>query len=72
MTKEEIKSFEAERDNIWRNARISVALTGQGCAECLAIRYIGWGPSHEGQPFCRSGSIASGGTAAHCACDSCF
>jgi hypothetical protein len=29
-------------------------------------------PSHTGYAFCRSGSIASGGTHAHCTCDSCF
>ena len=30
------------------------------------------GPSHNGSRMCKSGSIASGGTRAHCACDFCF
>jgi hypothetical protein len=29
-------------------------------------------PRHEGSVHCRSGSIASGGTHAHCTCDTCF
>lgn len=28
--------------------------------------------SHNGSPLCESGSIASGGTSAHCTCDTCF
>jgi len=31
-----------------------------------------YGPSHEGSRMCKSGSIASGGTRAHCACDYCY
>lgn len=30
------------------------------------------GPSHDGSRMCKSGSIASGGTRAHCACDYCY
>ena len=30
------------------------------------------GPSHDGSKNCKSGSIASGGTKAHCSCDTCF
>ena len=30
------------------------------------------GPTHEGAPSCRSGSIASGGNRAHCACRACW
>lgn len=30
------------------------------------------GPSHDGSRRCESGSIASGGTRAHCTCDACF
>lgn len=30
------------------------------------------GPSHDGSRMCKSGSIASGGTRAHCACDFCY
>ena len=29
-------------------------------------------PSRDGSPMCQSGSIASGGTNAHCTCDRCF
>ena len=29
-------------------------------------------PSHDGSKSCESGSIASGGTRSHCACDVCF
>ncbi len=33
----------------------------------------GWsGPSHNGSRMCKSGSIASGGTRAHCSCDYCY
>jgi hypothetical protein len=30
------------------------------------------GPSHQGSKHCRSGSLASGGSKAHCACDACY
>lgn len=42
------------------------------CATCEEIKRTGEGPSHNGSPNCESGSIASGGTVAHCACDVCF
>ena len=29
-------------------------------------------PRHLGSSYCESGSIASGGTNAHCTCDTCF
>lgn len=40
----------------------------ENCKECS------WGKlvSHNGSPRCRSGSIASGGTRAHCTCDTCY
>jgi hypothetical protein len=34
------------------------------CPECMR--------AHRGSSNCRSGSLASGGTRAHCACDTCF
>ena len=37
------------------------------CAECVA----GVATSHYGSPQCTSGSLASGGNVAHCACDYC-
>ena len=41
------------------------------CPTCAEIGK-GHGPSHEGSKNCESGSIASGGRHAHCACDRCF
>lgn len=31
-----------------------------------------FGPDKKGSPYCRSGSIASGGTREYCTCDTCF
>jgi hypothetical protein len=44
------------------------------CPTCELIRtkHGGCGPSHNGSPRCESGSIASGGTRAHCTCSRCF
>lgn len=42
------------------------------CPECERQRNGEWGPSHDGSRYCESGSIASGGTRAHCTCDRCF
>ncbi len=45
----------------------------RACPTCEAIRKEGgFGPSHEGRKGCESGSIASGGSNAHCSCDRCF
>ncbi len=41
-----------------------------GCVTC-AERWD-FRPSHWGSLSCQSGSIASGGTHAHCTCDACF
>ena len=38
------------------------------CPECRAGSPV----SHNGSAGCRSGSIASGGSKAHCTCDTCF
>ena len=40
--------------------------------DCELCKRGGPGPSHNGSPNCRSGSPASGGRHAHCACDTCF
>lgn len=45
--------------------------TDEPCATCEQIG-DGFGPSHDGSPRCESGSLASGGTHAHCTCDTCF
>lgn len=42
------------------------------CLTCERHAREGVGPSHEGSARCQSGSIASGGTKAHCTCDVCF
>lgn len=43
------------------------------CETCESIKAEGgFGPSHDGSTRCESGSIASGGTRAHCSCDTCF
>jgi DNA-damage-inducible protein D len=39
-----------------------------GCAECAGANLA----THDGSPNCTSGSIASGGTIAHCTCDYCY
>jgi hypothetical protein len=38
----------------------------------LCVEWGRNGPSHDGSTRCESGSIASGGTNSHCACDVCF
>ena len=43
-----------------------------GCPECERYATFCMAPSHCGSTFCQSGSLASGGTRAHCSCDSCF
>ena len=43
------------------------------CVECNRILDDGgFGPTHDGSRMCKSGSIASGGTKAHCNCERCF
>lgn len=42
------------------------------CKECERYKEMGFGPSHNGSVLCRSGSLKSGGTTAHCTCNSCF
>jgi len=40
--------------------------------DCAGCQRTGMNPSHQGSRRCESGSIASGGTKAHCSCDMCF
>ena len=43
------------------------------CVECNRILDDGgFGPTHDGSRMCKSGSIASGETTAHCTCKRCF
>lgn len=41
------------------------------CEKCRRFNKFG-GPSHDGSAACQSGSIASGGTRAHCSCEACW
>jgi len=49
----------------------ALAVVEVACAACSQIGG-GVGPSHEGSPLCRCGSLASGGHRVHCSCDTCF
>lgn len=51
------------------NIPVSITLA-KPCATCDSPEEMK--PSHDGSPNCESGSIASGGTRAHCTCDTCF
>lgn len=42
------------------------------CSGCAPFIAGGLAPSHRGSRNCESGSLASGGTIAHCTCDVCF
>ena len=42
------------------------------CSGCAPHMAGGLAPSHRGSSRCESGSLASGGTTAHCSCDTCF
>ena len=42
------------------------------CETCRKALRGGISPSHNGSKHCESGSIASGGSRAHCTCDFCF
>ena len=42
------------------------------CKECQRWKDFGFGPRHDGSSSCKCGSIASGGTKAHCTCSACF
>jgi len=61
----------AVRDRAIRETERDVALTASGivpdCPECLAGSHY----SHFGSRSCTSGSLASGGSIAHCNCDYC-
>lgn len=50
---------------------VMVAEKTCGIDGCTVTRVPGL-PSHEGSRMCKSGSVASGGTRAHCACDYCY
>jgi len=44
----------------------------RGCDYCASMDSESFAPPHNGSPLCRSGSLASGGRHAHCACNTCF
>lgn len=43
----------------------AAASKGGSCCKNTPVR-------HEGSPYCKSGSFASGGHRTHCTCDTCF
>jgi hypothetical protein len=45
---------------------------GRRALACRGCRVLGMNPSHDGSRRCKSGSLASGGSRAHCTCDTCF
>ena len=54
-------------------AAVEVQVIGKAdCGTCRAVKEEHFGPSHNGSLRCESGSIASGGTRAHCTCSTCF
>ena len=74
-TNKEKEAASRERDNAERDrlkAQKPAAAKKDTKSECSTCKRNGPGPSHEGSPHCRSGSIASGGTKAHCSCDTCY
>jgi len=64
----------------WKNAEealaaavsLGVPAKVRACPGCEAAECESIYPTHEGSPYCSSGSIASGGSRAHCTCDRCF
>lgn len=55
-----------------RGVNEPVLVPKEGCQEPECSYSSNYGPTHEGSRMCKSGSIASGGTRAHCSCDFCF
>jgi len=49
--------------------RVAADTLKESCRVCAVD---GYGPSHDGSTGCWSGSLASGGSRAHCTCDTCF
>ena len=49
-----------------------VVIRSARCHDCELYGGYGFGPSHQGSPNCKCGSIASGGDKAHCTCRTCF
>jgi hypothetical protein len=61
------------KHNGWRRTELGIAV--YNCIEnpgCKGCNVVGMSPGHDGSRYCKSGSIASGGTRAHCTCDTCF
>ena len=66
------KHVAASAEAAKKKAAESKAALEKGKSECSTCKRNGPGPSHEGSPHCKSGSIASGGKKAHCSCDTCY
>ena len=68
-TSKEVGEWPAEM----RRDEVRVSSSGpRNGIPCPSCTDPGFAPSHNGSPRCESGSIASGGRNAHCACDVCF
>ena len=67
------KAFPEPEASCWVNCTANPNLFEVGitlCPTCALPDDLK--PSHNGSRRCESGSIASGGTKAHCSCDLCF
>ena len=53
-------------------AKPPVTAPYQDDPDCPTCQRKEGGPSHTGSAGCRSNSIASSGTSAHCSCDTCY
>lgn len=73
LTHEELRKSRKDLANDHRSRAIELEkLVRSMCHECERYWETKFGPSHEGSVMCRSGSLASGGTRAHCTCNTCF
>lgn len=66
--------FEGLTDHIKEQMNPQAVMVAEktcGIDGCTVTRVPGL-PRHEGSRVCKSGSIASGGTRAHCTCDACY
>ena len=72
--KDRTEEFAAYIDakNEWIDREALIAAGVPGCEACLEGADNNFGPPHDGSTSCESGSIASGGTEAHCVCHVCF
>lgn len=65
------KAFDRAKYQAHKDAAVAVKTRVCGIDGCTVERVPGL-PSHDGSRMCKSGSIESGGTRAHCSCDYCY